>query len=185
MSKIGKMPVVILDGAKIEIAGKKVTVSGKNGKLELTLPSGIDVKKEEKELVLTRENDSKQNKSLHGLFRVLLHNMVVGVVNGFEETLELMGVGYRVSLTGKKLTLAVGFSHPVEINPPAGITFQVEGQNKVKVTGFDKQLVGQVAADIRAVRPVEPYKGKGIKYIGEKVRRKPGKAAKAGAGAGA
>jgi len=120
---------------------------------------------------------------LHGLFRVLINNMVVGVSAGFSKTLELSGVGYRASLQGKKLVLNIGFSHPVEIDPPAGILFEVEGQTKVKVSGIDRQLVGQVAADVRAVRKVEPYKGKGIKYEGEHVRRKAGKAAKAAGGA--
>ncbi len=184
MSRIGRLPVQISEGVKVEISGNKVVVSGAKGKMEAMLPDNIEIKKEDKQLTVVRKSEDNKTKALHGLYRVLVSNMVKGVSAGFKKTLELSGVGYRASLQGKKLVLAVGFSHPVEINPPAGITFEVEGQTKVKVLGIDKQLVGQVAADVRAVREVEPYKGKGIKYLGEYVRRKAGKAAKA-AGAGA
>ncbi|MBI5701846.1 50S ribosomal protein L6 [Candidatus Saganbacteria bacterium] len=183
MSRIGKSPINVPDGVKVEASDSIVVVSGAKGKLEIILPQTIEIKKEEKHLVLTRKNENGSTKALHGLFRMLIANMVTGVSIGFEKTLELSGVGYRAALQGKNLSLSVGYSHPVEIPPPNGITFVVEGQNKVKVIGIDKQLVGQVAADVRAVREVEPYKGKGIKYIGEQVRRKAGKAAKAGPGA--
>jgi len=183
MSRIGRLPIPVPTGVNVEIKGKEIVVSGTKGKLALTLPDVLDIKKEENHLIVSRKKEDGSVKALHGLFRSLIANMIKGVTDGFEETLELSGVGYRASLEGKKLTLSVGFSHPVEIDPPAGISFQVEAQTKVKVSGIDKQMVGQVAADIRAVRKVEPYKGKGIKYAGEKVRRKAGKAAKSGAGA--
>lgn len=183
MSRIGKAPIQVADGVKVEISGSKINVSGAKGKLELTLPDKLEAKREDKQIILARKNEDSSTKALHGLFRMLLNNMVVGVSVGFQKGLEINGVGYRASLAGKKLVLNIGYSHPVEIDPPAGISFELEGQTKVKVLGIDKQLVGQVAADIRAVREVEPYKGKGIKYVGEFVRRKAGKAAKAGAGA--
>ena len=183
MSRIGRAPIQVVDGVKVDIAGNKINVSGAKGKLELMLPEKLEAKREDKQIVLTRKSEAGNVKALHGLFRVLINNMVVGVSAGFSKTLELSGVGYRASLQGKKLVLNIGFSHPVEIDPPAGILFEVEGQTKVKVSGIDRQLVGQVAADVRAVRKVEPYKGKGIKYEGEHVRRKAGKAAKAAGGA--
>jgi len=183
MSRIGKAPIQVLDGVKIDIAGNKIVASGTKGKLEITLPEKLEAKKEDKIITITRKSEEGSVKALHGLFRVLVNNIIIGVSKGFEKTLELSGVGYRASVQGKKLVLNIGFSHPVEIDPPAGILFEVEGTNKVKVSGIDKQLVGQIAAEVRAVREVEPYKGKGIKYVGEVVRRKAGKAAKAGAGA--
>ncbi len=178
MDRIGRLPIQVVDGVKVNIAGNLITVTGAKGKLELALGDNIELKTEDKQVVVIRKKEDNTTKALHGLYRVLLNNMIKGVSTGFDKTLELSGVGYRASLQGKKLVLAVGYSHPVEIDPPAGISFEVEGQNKVKVIGIDKQLVGQVAADIRSVREVEPYKGKGIKYLGEHVRRKAGKAAK-------
>lgn len=183
MGRIGRAPIQILDGVKVQISGNKTTVSGPKGQLELDVPQKFVVKISEKEIVLSCKGS--EDSALQGLFRMHIFNMVKGVKDGFEKSLELMGVGYRASLQGKKLALSVGYSHPVEVDPPQGITFQLEGQNKIKILGLDKQLVGQVAADIRAVRKVEPYKGKGIKYSDEKVRRKAGKAAKTATAAGA
>jgi len=184
MGRIGRTPVPIRDGVKVEIKNRDILVSGPKGKLSFSLPEGFEIKEEDKHLHLACAKEEGKNKALHGLYRVLIANMVKGVVDGFEKSLELSGVGYRAALQGKNLVLSVGYSHPVEIVPPEGIVFQIEGQTKVKVSGIDKQLVGQIAADVRAVRKVEPYKGKGIKYAGERVRRKAGKAAKAGPGAG-
>lgn len=184
MSRIGRKPIEIKKGVNVEIKEKQVKVVGAKGTLSLTLPQVLEIKKENDHIFVLRKNDESRTKALHGLFRAHIANMIKGVSEGFEKTLELSGVGYRASLDGKKVVLSVGYSHTVEVIPPEGITFQVEAQTKVKVSGCDKQMVGQVAANIRAVRKVEPYKGKGIKYLGERVRRKAGKAAKAG-GSGA
>ncbi|MNK55874.1 50S ribosomal protein L6 [compost metagenome] len=175
MSRIGKRPVVVPGNVKVNIDGQTVTVEGPKGKLSQTLRSEITVVLEDGVLNVTRSGDDKDERSLHGLSRTLVSNMVEGVSNGFTKSLELVGVGYRAALQGKKLVLTIGYSHPVEIDPPAGIEIAVEGTNKVHVKGADKQLVGDIAADIRMVRPPEPYKGKGIKYQGEVVRRKAGK----------
>lgn len=175
MSRIGKRPVIVPGNVKVNIDGQTVTVEGPKGKLTQTLRPEVSVAMEDGQLILTRAGDNKDERSLHGLSRTLVANMVEGVTNGFTKTLELVGVGYRASLQGKKLVLTVGYSHPVEFEPPAGIEIAVEGANKVHVKGADKQLVGDLAADIRKVRPPEPYKGKGIKYAGEVVRRKAGK----------
>lgn len=183
MSRIGKAPIEVTSGVKVEIKGRDVLVSGSKGKISAVIPDTISIVQEEKNLVLKRSKEDNKTKALHGLYRKLISNMVFGVSTGFEKSLELSGVGYRASMQGKKLVLSVGYSHPVEIDPPEGITLQVEGQNKIKVFGVDKQVVGQVAANIRSVRKVEPYKGKGIKYAGEIVRRKAGKAAKTAGGA--
>jgi large subunit ribosomal protein L6 len=185
MSRVGKAPIEIPKGVEVKQEKDIVTVKGAKGHLSQEVDHRIKVEISDGKVILTRKQDDKRARALHGLYRALIANMVHGVAHGFEKVLELSGVGYRAALAGKKLTLAVGFSHPVEIDPPEGISFQVEGTNKVKVIGINKTLVGQVAADIRQVRKVEPYKGKGIKYIDEKVRRKAGKAAKtAGAAAG-
>jgi ribosomal protein L6, bacterial type len=175
MSRIGKRPVVVPGNVKVNIDGQTVTVEGPKGKLSQTLRPEIKVVLEDGVLNVTRSGDDKDERSLHGLSRTLVSNMVEGVSNGFTKSLELVGVGYRAALQGKKLVLTIGYSHPVEIDPPAGIEIVVEGTNKVHVKGADKQLVGDIAADIRMVRPPEPYKGKGIKYQGEVVRRKAGK----------
>lgn len=175
MSRIGKRPVTIPGNVKVNIDGQTVTVEGPKGKLSRTLRPEVKVTIEDGVLVVTRTGDDKEERSLHGLSRTLVANMVEGVTSGFTKTLELVGVGYRASLQGKKLVLSVGYSHPVEFEPPAGIEFVVEGANKVHVKGADKQLVGDLAADIRSARPPEPYKGKGIKYAGEVIRRKAGK----------
>lgn len=183
MSRIGKQPIAVPAGVEVKILGHEVMVSGPKGKLKQTIDPRIIVKLEEKQVIISRQGEDKSVRALHGLYRALINNMVLGVKDGFTKTLELSGVGYRAAKEGKKLVLALGFSHPVNFDPPEGIEFTVEGQNKVKVSGIDKALVGQIASDIRASRPVEPYKGKGVKYEGEVVRRKAGKAAKTAGGA--
>lgn len=176
MSKIGKSPVTILEGAKVEINGRSVKVLGPKGELTLTLPKEIEAKLNENQVELTRNGNSKQATALHGTYRSLINNMVRGVTLGWQKKLELVGTGFRAEVSGNTLSLTVGFSHPVKIEAPGGITFKVE-KSIVTVDGVNREVVGQVAADIRGVRPPEPYKGKGIKYIDEVIRRKPGKAA--------
>ncbi|MBN2309663.1 MAG: 50S ribosomal protein L6 [Candidatus Hydrogenedentes bacterium] len=180
MSRIGKVPVPIPGGATCKLTGSRLTVKGPKGELERVLPGEIGVAVNADEIVVTRPSDAPAHRALHGLTRALINNMIIGVTAGFERVLEVHGVGYRASLQGKALNLALGFSHPVTIDPPAGITFAVEGTQTIRVSGIDKELVGQTAADIRALRKPEPYKGKGIRYANEHVRRKVGKA---GAGA--
>ena len=176
MSRIGRMPIAIPAGVTVEVAeNNKVTVKGPKGTLERVLPSEMDIKVEGAEVLVSRPNDLKKMKSLHGLTRTLIHNMVVGVTEGFEKKLEVNGVGYRAAKSGKKLTLNLGYSHPVEMIDPEGLEAVVEGQNVIIVKGIDKEKVGQFAAEIRTKRPPEPYKGKGIRYSGEHVRRKAGK----------
>ena len=179
MSKIGKLPVKISQGVEVSIEKSSVLVKGTKGAITVFIPRGITVERSEDLLVVKRSDDSKEVKSLHGLVRSLLNNAVIGVSEGFSKTLVLSGVGFRSSLQDNKLILTVGYSHPVEIEQPEGITFSV-AENKITVTGFDKQVVGDIASKIRKVRPPEPYKGKGIKYEDEIVRRKPGKAQAAG-----
>lgn len=183
MSRIGKLPVTIIEGAKVEVSGGSVKVSGPKGQLSLDIPKEIDVKVDENKVELKRKGDFKQVRALHGTFRSLINNMIKGVTTGWQKKLELVGTGFRAEVSGNILSLTVGFSHPVKIEAPAGITFKVE-KNVVTVEGINREVVGQVAANIRAVRPPEPYKGKGIKYVDEVIRRKPGKAAaKAGSAA--
>ena len=178
MSRIGRMPIAIPDGVTVTIAeNNQVTVKGPKGTLERVLPAEMDIKQEGSEIIVTRPNDLKKMKSLHGLTRTLIHNMVVGVTAGYEKTLEVNGVGYRASKQGKKLTLSLGYSHPVEMEDPEGLESTVDG-NKIIVKGIDKEKVGQYAAEIRAKREPEPYKGKGIKYADEVIRRKVGKTGK-------
>ena len=175
MSRIGRMPIAIPAGVTVTIAeNNKVTVKGPKG----TLPVEMDIKEEDGHIVVTRPNDLKRMKSLHGLTRTLINNMVVGVTNGYEKVLEINGVGYRASKQGKKLTLNLGYSHPVEMEDPEGLETVLEGQNKITVKGIDKEKVGQYAAEIRDKRRPEPYKGKGIKYADETIRRKVGKTGK-------
>lgn len=183
MSRIGKKPVPIAAGVKVSVTDHLVKFDGPKGKLELQVHPAIDVKLDEakKELVVTRHDDEKQSKALHGLTRALLANYVEGVANGYRKALEVQGVGYKAELRGKEVVLAVGFANQVSVPIPAGLNVTVEG-NKIVVTGPDKQLVGQFAADVRRVRKPEPYKGKGIRYEGEVVKIKPGKAV-TGAGA--
>ena len=179
MSRIGKMPIAIPAGVTVEIAeNNKVTVKGPKGTLERVLPSEMDIKMEGSEIVVSRQNDLKKMKSLHGLTRTLINNMVIGVTEGYEKKLEVNGVGYRAQKQGKKLVLSLGYSHPVEMEDPEGLETVLDGQNIIVVKGIDKEKVGQYAAEIRAKRAPEPYKGKGIKYADEVIRRKVGKTGK-------
>lgn len=179
MSRIGKLPVSIPGGVTITVdEGNVVTVKGPKGSLTQTLSPEMKIEEENGVVHVSRPSDDKKHRALHGLTRSLLHNMVVGTTEGFAKNLEIVGVGYRAQLSGKNLVLNVGYSHPVEITPPEGITFEVPAPTKIFVKGIDKQVVGQVAADIRAVRSPEPYKGKGIRYENEVVRRKEGKTGK-------
>ena len=177
MSRIGRTPIPVPDGVTVTIEGQKVTVTGPKGELRHTVVEPIRVTQEDGRLVVTRPTDRGPHRALHGLSRTLVANMVQGVSDGFARELEIVGVGYRAQLKGQALEMAVGYSHPVTITPPEGIAFEVPSPTQVVVRGIDKQAVGQVAAQIRAVRPPEPYKGKGIRYAGETVRRKVGKRA--------
>ena len=179
MSRIGRMPIAIPAGVTVEIAeNNHVTVKGPKGTLERTLPSEMDIKLEGEEVVVTRPNDLKKMKSLHGLTRTLIHNMVVGVTEGYKKELEVNGVGYRAQKSGKTLNLSLGYSHPVDMVDPEGIEVEVPDQATIIVKGIDKEKVGQYAAEIRDKRRPEPYKGKGIKYADETIRRKVGKTGK-------
>ena len=179
MSRIGKMPVAIPAGVEVTVAdGNLVTVKGPKGTLTQQLQPSMTIKQEGAELLVSRPDDGKENRALHGLTRALLHNMVVGVTDGYKKTLEVNGVGYRAALKGKDLEMQLGYSHPVLVEAPENITFEVPSQTEIVVSGPSKEQVGQVAAEIRGKRPPEPYKGKGIHYLGEHIRRKLGKAAK-------
>jgi len=179
MSRIGKKPVELPSGVEISVSGDNfVTVKGPLGQLEQQLPQAMQIQVEDNQVQVIRPSDEKEHRALHGLSRSLLANMVEGVTKGYSRNLELVGVGYRAALQGKDITLTVGYSHPVVINAPQGIEFEVPAPNKITVKGIDKQAVGQIAAEIRAVRKPEPYLGKGIKYEGERIRRKVGKAGK-------
>ena len=179
MSRIGRMPIAIPSGVTVDIAeNNKVTVKGPKGTLERVLPAEMEIKKEGDEIIVNRPNDLKKMKSLHGLTRTLINNMVVGVTEGYEKKLEVNGVGYRAVKKGKLLTLSLGYSHPVEMEDPEGIEVVVEDANTLVVKGIDKEKVGQYAAEIREKRAPEPYKGKGIKYADEVIRRKVGKTGK-------
>ena len=179
MSRIGRMPIAVPAGVTVEIAeNNKVTVKGPKGTLERVLPAEMDIKMEGSEIVVSRPNDLKKMKSLHGLTRTLINNMVVGVTNGYTKELEVNGVGYRAQKQGKKLVLALGYSHPAEMEDPEGIETTVDGTNVISVKGISKEKVGQYAAEIRDKRRPEPYKGKGIKYADEVIRRKVGKTGK-------
>ena len=179
MSRIGRMPIAIPAGVTVDIAeNNKVTVKGPKGTLERVLPAEMEIKLEGSEVVVSRPNDLKKMKSLHGLTRTLINNMVIGVSEGYEKKLEINGVGYRAQKQGKKLVLSLGYSHPVEMEDPEGLETVVDGTNIIVVKGIDKEKVGQYAAEIRAKRSPEPYKGKGIKYADEVIRRKVGKTGK-------
>ncbi len=177
MSRIGRAPIPIPDGVSVNITGQRVVVTGPRGELRHTVVEPIRVAEQDGTIVVTRPTDRGPHRALHGLSRSLVANMVHGVKDGFERQLEIVGVGYRAQMRGQSLELAVGFSHPVTIEPPEGISFEVPAPTQVTVRGIDKQAVGEIAAQIRAVRPPEPYKGKGIRYAGEVVRRKVGKRA--------
>ncbi|MGB1505089.1 MAG: 50S ribosomal protein L6 [Acidimicrobiales bacterium] len=179
MSRVGNAPITIPSGVEVSISGSSISVKGSKGTLERELPGGITVREEDSTLFVERPDESGESKAFHGLSRSLIHNMIVGVSEGFTKELQIQGVGYRATAKGANaLELALGFSHPVNITAPEGIEFEVPQQTQIFVKGIDKQLVGQVAADIRKWRKPEPYKGKGIRYAGERVIRKAGKAAK-------
>jgi large subunit ribosomal protein L6 len=175
MSRIGKKAVAVPAGVTVTLDGQTVTVKGPKGQLAWTVAEEIEVRQENGELTLSKKVEGQRAQAMWGLSRSLVANMVTGVTTGFEQTLELVGVGYRAALKGQALSMQLGFSHDVDIPPPAGITFAVPKQTEVRIAGIDKQLVGEVAARIRRIRPPEPYKGKGVRYAGEKVRRKEGK----------
>ena len=179
MSRIGRLPVVIPSGVKVDVNGSNIHVKGPKGELQRTFSNLIGIAMENNQLVITRKSDEPAERALHGTTRAVLANMVNGVSKGFEVVLEVDGVGYRAEMEGKNLALHVGYSHPVKVEPPAGISFETDAKTRqIKVMGFDKELVGQVASDIRNVRPPEPYHGKGLHYLGEHIRRKAGKAGK-------
>jgi large subunit ribosomal protein L6 len=181
MSRVGQSPIEIPSGVDITISGDRVQVKGPKGQLDRSIPEGIQVGQSDGQIVVTRQGDAREAKALHGLIRSLIANMVQGVTQGYEKNLEIHGVGYRATKTGNDIELAVGFSHTVRKPAPAGIEYDVPTPTRITVRGIDKELVGQTAAEIRAIRKPEPYKAKGIRYEGEHIRRKGGKAAKAGA----
>ena len=179
MSRVGRLPVTVPSGVQVDIQGLNVKVKGPKGSIERTFAPGVTIQMEDSNVVVTRESDAPTHRALHGTARALINNMISGVSTGFTKTLEVDGVGYRAELSGKNLVLYVGYSHPVEFPPPDGISFEVDAKTRqVRVLGFDKEQVGQVASNIRSIRPPEPYHGKGIRYAGEKIRRKAGKSGK-------
>lgn len=178
MSRIGRKPIELPPGVELTQQGNTVAVKGPLGRLERTLPDIINVEIQDNTVLVSRPDDEKESRSLHGLTRTLVANMVQGVTQGYAKTLELVGVGYRAALQGDKLVISVGYSNPVNVEPPPGIKFEVPAPNRIVVKGIDKEIVGQVAANIRAIRRPEPYKGKGIKYENERIRRKVGKTGK-------
>ena len=180
MSRIGRLPITVPSGVDVAIDGRTLTVKGPKGTLTRELHPDIAVSREDDRIVVTRPTEQKVHKQLHGLTRTLVNNMVVGVTDGYRKGLEISGVGYRAAKVGEKLQLNLGYSHPIEIAPPQGISFEVENPTRLAVVGIDKELVGQVAALVRSTRKPEPYKGKGVRYAGEYIRRKAGKAGKIG-----
>ena len=178
MSRIGRMPITIPAGVTVTIDGQDVAVKGPKGELSLTVKEPIQAVMAENTITVTRPDDERLSRSLHGLTRTLIQNLIIGVTDGFSKQLEVVGTGYRLAAKGSGVEFSLGFSHPVVVDPPAGITFTVEGNDKLTVSGIDKQAVGEVAANIRKIRKPEPYKGKGVRYAGENVRRKAGKAGK-------
>ena len=180
MSRIGRLPIAVPSGVDVTIDGRRLVVKGPKGELTRELHPDMTLGREDGNLVVTRPTEQKHHKQLHGLTRTLVNNMVVGVTTGYRKGLEITGVGYRAALVGRKLQLNLGYSHPVEIEPPAGISFEVENPTRLAVVGIDKELVGQIAARVRSTRKPEPYKGKGVRYAGERIRRKAGKAGKIG-----
>jgi large subunit ribosomal protein L6 len=180
MSRIGRLPIPVPSGVDVTIDGRNVTVTGPKGSLSRALHPDMTVSREDGTIVVTRPTEQKTHKQLHGLTRTLVNNMVIGVTDGYRKGLEITGVGYRAALSGRKLQLNLGYSHQIEIDPPEGITFEVENPTRLAVVGIDKELVGQIAAKVRSTRKPEPYKGKGVRYAGEYIRRKAGKAGKIG-----
>ncbi|MEO5884639.1 MAG: 50S ribosomal protein L6 [Candidatus Limnocylindrales bacterium] len=180
MSRIGRLPITVPTTVDVTIDGRQLTVTGPKGTLSRALHPDMSVNQEDGIIVVTRPTEQKTHKQLHGLTRTLVNNMVVGVTDGYRKGLEITGVGYRATLNGRKLTLNLGYSHPIEIDPPEGISFEVENPTRLAVIGIDKELVGQIAAKVRSTRKPEPYKGKGVRYAGEVIRRKAGKAGKVG-----
>jgi large subunit ribosomal protein L6 len=178
MSRIGRLPIDIPANVTVTLDGSAVTVKGPKGELALTVASPIEVKLEDGQLLVTRPDDERNSRSLHGLTRTLIANQIIGVTDGYTKGLDIVGTGYRVAVEGQGITFALGYSHPITVQPPAGISFAVEGNNRVIVSGIDKQAVGEVAANLRKLRKPEPYKGKGVRYTGEIVRRKAGKSGK-------
>lgn len=181
MSRIGKLPIPVPKGVEVTVAGHTVKVKGPKGELARTMHEAVDVTREDGTVLVKRRGDSQIARAVHGLSRTLIANMVKGVTDGYAKDLEISGTGYRAQLVGKKLQLALGYSHPIEIDPPQGISFATETPQKVRVSGIDKEVVGEVAAKIRGLRVPDPYKAKGVKYAGEVIRRKAGKAGKVGA----
>jgi large subunit ribosomal protein L6 len=180
MSRIGRLPITVPPGVTVTVAGRAITVVGPKGTLSRELHPDMSVNQSDGSLLVERPDESKTHKELHGLTRTLVSNMVEGVTTGFRKGLEITGVGYRATLNGRKLQLNLGYSHPIEIDPPSGISFEVDNPTRLAVVGIDKELVGQYAAKVRSMRKPEPYKGKGVRYAGEVVRRKAGKAGKIG-----
>jgi len=178
MSRIGRLPIEIPAGVTVVIDGQAVAVKGPKGELALTIKAPIAATVEENQVLVTRPDDERESRSLHGLTRTLIANQIIGVTTGYSKSLEVVGTGYRVAAKGSGVEFALGYSHPIAVEPPTGISFTVEGNNKLTVTGIDKQAVGEVAANIRKLRKPEPYKGKGVRYAGEVVRRKAGKSGK-------
>jgi large subunit ribosomal protein L6 len=178
MSRIGRLPIAIPAGVEVKVDGRAVTVKGPKGELVLSVASPIEVAVEEGQILVTRPDDERESRSLHGLTRTLIANDIVGVTEGYSKGLEVVGTGYRVTAKGSAVEFALGYSHPITIDPPAGISFAVEGNTKLTVNGISKQAVGEVAANIRKLRKPEPYKGKGVRYAGEVIRRKAGKSGK-------
>jgi large subunit ribosomal protein L6 len=180
MSRIGRRPIAIPAGVEIDLRGAHITVRGPKGELQRTLPAAMRVRVDDGEVTVERPSEAKPHRELHGLTRTLVANMVEGVTNGYRKSLEISGVGYRAQKVGENLQLSLGYSHPVDVEAPAGISFEVETPTRLSVVGIDKELVGQVAARVRSKRKPEPYKGKGVRYVGEQVRRKAGKTGKIG-----
>jgi large subunit ribosomal protein L6 len=178
MSRIGRLPIAVPAGVTVTIDGRAVSVKGPKGELSLNVAAPIEVALQDGELTVTRPDDERASRSLHGLTRTLIANQIIGVTEGYSKALEVVGTGYRVQAKGSSVEFALGYSHPITVDPPAGITFEVEGNTKLTVRGIDKQAVGEVAANIRKLRKPEPYKGKGVRYAGEVVRRKAGKSGK-------
>lgn len=180
MSRIGRLPVVVPPGVEVKVDNNHVWVKGKNGEMAYQFLPEVTIALESGQVIVTRKADNQRSRALHGTTRALISNMVTGVSSGFSRVLEIQGVGYRAEMDGKTLVLFVGYSHPVRVEPPDGISFEVDAKTRqIKIMGYDKEMLGQIAADIRKIRPPEPYHGKGIRYLDEKVRRKAGKSAKA------